>query len=622
MQSIVKPSTRHVATRTLVLMAGLIAALLISSAAGLTATARASEPAAAPAATPKAVIIVGPTHGSTANFLAEGELFANQAEAAGMAVVRVFHPRATWKRVRDLSQDANLVVYFGHGNGWPSPYAPFQEDTKNGFGLNAVEGGSSSSVTYYGGNKIRAGMRLAPGAVVILYRACYAAGIGEAHLPVPSKSLALERVDNFAAGFLDESVGAAAVFAFWTKQWIDLAGELMTSGQTMEDIIRTPSAMPGWPASGWGGTNPAYGDSDRTPGARMLLDHHSTKSYSRAVSGNLDMTTDAWLAEDPSDGSAPDEEAPELTNLAGVPAADTFTAGDDALPTFTPNGDGLSDRLTITHTVSEPAHLDFRVRSMETDDLVDSFTVWTEGGPGATTWNGKDSSGAVVPDGRYLIAVTPTDRAGNVGDSRNTRARVFTALKSPGAAPAFFFARDGDDLAATTTLRVTLTRPTILDWRIVDADGATVRTLVDEEAREVGLVERVWDGRDDVGEYVPDAVYSQLATATTEAGSYSHELAVRVMPFKLMAPRWSGPAGTTVTFTMKSAEHLTGWPVITVKQPGLAKYRAYVTRWSTKKFKFTVTFKSGGQPGDAKIKIVGTDSAGGKQLQNYFFAVR
>lgn len=80
--------------------------------------------------------------------------------------------------------------------------------------MNAVEGGSSSSVTYYGGNWVRDDLRLAPGAVVILYRACYAAGIGEAHLPVPSRSLAIERADNFASGFLDADVGAAAVFAF------------------------------------------------------------------------------------------------------------------------------------------------------------------------------------------------------------------------------------------------------------------------------------------------------------------------------------------------------------------------------------------------------------------------
>lgn len=84
-------------------------------------------------------------------------------------------------------------------------------------------------------------------------------------------------------------------------------------------------------------------------------------------------------AEEPSDGSPADEVAPEITDLAGVPAADTFAAGEDAPPAFTPNGDGLSDTLSVAHTASEPAHLDFKVRDLETDELVRSFTVWTEG---------------------------------------------------------------------------------------------------------------------------------------------------------------------------------------------------------------------------------------------------
>ena len=74
----------------------------------------------------KAVVIVGPASSSTWEYLAEGERIARQAEAQGMDVRRVFTPRATWKRVKQNIQGANLVVYLGHGNGWPSIYAPFR----------------------------------------------------------------------------------------------------------------------------------------------------------------------------------------------------------------------------------------------------------------------------------------------------------------------------------------------------------------------------------------------------------------------------------------------------------------------------------------------------------------
>ena len=108
------------------------------------------------AAQPKAVIIVGPSGSSTGDFMDDGRIIADQAAAAGMDVRRIFHPHATWERVINNIQGANLVVYMGHGNGWPSPYAPFQERTKDGLGLDGYDGASQYSVTYYGANVLRA----------------------------------------------------------------------------------------------------------------------------------------------------------------------------------------------------------------------------------------------------------------------------------------------------------------------------------------------------------------------------------------------------------------------------------------------------------------------------------
>ena len=48
-------------------------------------------------------------------------------------------------------------------------------------------------------------------------------------------------------------------------------------------------------------------------------------------------------------------------------------------------------------------------------------------------------------------------------------------------------------------------------------------------------------------------------------------------------------------------------------------YTGYPVRYSEKVFKFTVTFKSGGTPGPVKIKIIGTDTGGGKQQKVYTF---
>ncbi len=612
---------RQAALRASVLVAALMAVLVVSTAGNFTATVRAAEEPATPL---KAVIIVGPTGGSTTEYLNEGELFADQAEAAGMEVARVFHPYATWSAAMSATEGANLVVYFGHGNGWPSPYAPFQEDSKDGWGLNGTAGGSAYSTTYFGANKIRESIRLAPNAVVFLYRACYSAGNGEAGSPVPTESVALQRVDNFASGFLSPEVGGAAVFGFWKKQFVDFAAQLMTPGQTIEDIMRVSSTQSGYPSSGWIGTSPVYAESTRTPGAQMLLDPRgstpSTRDYSRAVSGELAMTTDTWRGDAPEAGHESDVVAPVLTDLAGVQAADTQPAGVGAPPTFTPNGDGISDTLTLSHRVSEPAYLQFAIRRAD-GTTVRRLTSWTEGGPGATTWDGRDDKGAYVPEGPYAVAVTPKDRATNLGVEVSTPVQVFRSMKSPKAKKGLFFARDGDSLAASTNLTVTLERAATISWLVVDASERPVRAVVTGQLMGVGPQAVAWDGRDALGAYVPDGVYTAIVTATTEAGSYSHRRTLNVTPFKVNAPVWSGPAGTKVTFTIKSAEPLSGWPRTEIRQPGLPMYTGYAIKYSDKKFKVTVTFKAGGSPGPVSIMIAGTDTGGGKQNREFIFTL-
>ena len=166
------------------------------------------------------MFIVGPSAGMTDDNKHDATALARDAEDAGMRVRKVFHPNATWENVLDAIQGASLVVYMGHGNGWPSPHGPFQEDTKDGFGLNPSEGDSAYSTNYYGADKIRKRVRLAPNAVVLLGHLCYASGNGEEYMgPEHDRDIATKRADNYASGFLD--VGARAVFAYGMDQKLD-----------------------------------------------------------------------------------------------------------------------------------------------------------------------------------------------------------------------------------------------------------------------------------------------------------------------------------------------------------------------------------------------------------------
>ena len=167
---------------------------------------------AAPGDGPKVVVIVGPVGELTDRYLARGEAAAREAERFTPNVTRVFSPDATWPVVREALEGADLVVYLGHGNGWPSRYREgLYPPTQNGFGLNPVAGGGHDAHQYFGEGPIAAGVRLGPNAIVLLHHLCYASGNTELWLDEGTPEQARERVDNYAAGFI--AAGAEAVVA-------------------------------------------------------------------------------------------------------------------------------------------------------------------------------------------------------------------------------------------------------------------------------------------------------------------------------------------------------------------------------------------------------------------------
>ena len=159
----------------------------------------------------KVVIIVGPAGSNTANYKDNARRYAAQARSYGANVVEIYSPNATWSRVKAAAQGAKVLIYLGHGNGHPSPYGAFSKYTKDGFGLNRSAGNGNYNTKYCGEYYIRTQIDLAPNAVVILNRLCYASGNSEWGRANPTKTVAKQRVDNYASGFL--RAGARAVFA-------------------------------------------------------------------------------------------------------------------------------------------------------------------------------------------------------------------------------------------------------------------------------------------------------------------------------------------------------------------------------------------------------------------------
>jgi hypothetical protein len=246
---------------------------------GLTA-----NPDQADAAGVKVVIVVGPAHSSTAKYIDAARRLAAQARSRGATVYEIYSPNATWSKVRSVSQGANLLIYLGHGNGYPSPYGVFSRLTKDGMGLNRTAGSGHANLRYYGEYYMANYINLAPNAVVILNRLCYASGNSEPGMALPSKATAIKRVDNFGAGFLRTS--ARAVFAEGIASTAFVLSGLFGSSRTMKDIFWTdPTATRSYAFSF---------SSVRTPGKRAIMDPYRPGKYYRSVIGDLAMTAADW----------------------------------------------------------------------------------------------------------------------------------------------------------------------------------------------------------------------------------------------------------------------------------------------------------------------------------------
>ncbi|HEY7523161.1 MAG TPA: hypothetical protein VH720_05820 [Candidatus Limnocylindrales bacterium] len=255
----------------------LIAAFVAVS--GLAASATPAQ-----AAGPKVVVVVGPSHSNTAKYIANGRALAAYARSLGASVTEIYSPNATWTRVKAAAQGAKLFIYLGHGNGWPSPYGPFQPYTKDGLGLNASAGHGHANVKYWGEYYVARYINFAPNAVVILNHLCYASGNSEWGSPNPTRASAIKRVDNFGAGFL--RANARAVFADGLRSPEYVVYGLLRTDLSMNRIF--------WSASSAKRTYAFTFASRRTPGMGAILDPYAPNRYYRSVIGRLSTTAAQW----------------------------------------------------------------------------------------------------------------------------------------------------------------------------------------------------------------------------------------------------------------------------------------------------------------------------------------
>jgi flagellar hook assembly protein FlgD len=530
------------------------------------------------ASAPKVVIIVGATHGATSSYRSYADRAYDEAIKYTPNVVKVYSPNATWARVKAAVAGASVVIYMGHGNGWPSPYTyDAKYTTKDGFGLNATEGAGDNNNVYYGEPYVST-LDLAPGAVVILNHLCYASGNSEPGQAQPTVSVARQRVDNYAAGFL--KAGAAAVIADGHAGPEGYLQGLFTTQQPIENVwanqpnargnivsfpsTRTPGATayqdPDAPTSGFyrslvvrtagttagnlvtDGVNGAAGDTGVDP-ASLAVPGNASVAYEGAV-----------LWSDPSTGmvartlsagtrvrlvnqtSAYGVSAQNVAYVQGLddPSIAGFMAVGDLVPrdsagpvlrsldlgggALSPNGDGIADQAVISGTFTESASWTATVNAPG------GYLVQQASGAGPSfqlVW-APGSTGQPVADGYYTVTISavdawqnpPLNASGTI--AVDTTPSQLTSL-SPAATTTSSFSPNGDGYRDTVALKAATSEPGSLAVSVRNASGMVLRTWT--VATGLSTTAVTWDGRDATGAIVLDGMYVLSVAPRDAAGN-------------------------------------------------------------------------------------------------------
>jgi hypothetical protein len=185
----------------------------------------------------KVAFIVGPMGSSTTSWNRQhADQLASQAVALGATVAKAYSPNATYAKVRAAVAGANIIIYYGHGNGFPNPYSTtLHPDRNNGWGLNTTtthgdaDSWSNHTLVYCGEKALEgkltstdgadqrkycAGGAIAPapGFVMIYIGSCYTAGGNENGRPAATNSDARAHLAYFSRPMIGV-LGASGYFA-------------------------------------------------------------------------------------------------------------------------------------------------------------------------------------------------------------------------------------------------------------------------------------------------------------------------------------------------------------------------------------------------------------------------
>ena len=299
-----------------------------------------------------------------------------------------------------------------------------------------------------------------------------------------------------------------------------------------------------------------------------------------------------------------------IDTVAPVVTAD---AGGSKPATVTPNGDAVGEVVGLPFTVSEASTVTARIAGPGGTAV---RTLSADGGAGRISWDGRTATGRPVPDGRYTVALTARDAAGNVGEPATLEVDVYAALASVTRSPALFYPQDGDALARSSTVSFRLLSPATVSVKVLDARGDVVRTAYADRALAAGPVTWAWNGKVTGGAFAKPGPYRIAVTATNGTQRAGQSTTVEAAAFRLAASVTTAVRGHALTLTARSAERLSTTPVVVVSEPGVDGWTVRMTKTTATTWTATITPRRAGDPGTLGLTVKARDQAGGRNASS------
>ncbi|MBN2655650.1 MAG: gliding motility-associated C-terminal domain-containing protein [Spirochaetales bacterium] len=185
---------------------------------------------------------------------------------------------------------------------------------------------------------------------------------------------------------------------------------------------------------------------------------------------------------------------------------------------FSPNGDGVKDSVSIRPGADNSADITSAAMHVinEKGVIVRSFSLDPPAFEGEMSFDGRNDSGTMLPEGHYYAVYSVEYNNGNKPSVTSSSMELdITPPKAVLSNSARIFSPDGDGKSDTISINQTTSIEPVWKGAIVNQSGQAIRT---HEWKDKAFSFE-WDGLDGSGNQAPDGTYRYVLESTDPAGT-------------------------------------------------------------------------------------------------------